>query len=831
MQQVLLVVLGVCILVITAAYITFASQKTEHRVYVPATIVGITSTLSIHIGRAVLDIASPTPWWIPGLAMALLVAVLALMSTVTTSYKGIFLDDLLKVTSLVLLSALAVRYFSGTGYNLGACFDLATIAATGISYVQLNRFVSHRIGGAAAAHKYIRATTSLGLTSYVLLSAASFTGNPVIHTAGLFVMLVSGVAMATYFFLRTRIKKFSNNVVPPTPKPSTLALLMALAVGSTAIATIIVRPDYGQVIVLGFLGLIVLSLILRQSLTIGEYLALSRDAATAQEYYSSLINNSHDAIVMCDAETLQAQFANQSAYDLTPLLAGGQLPQLPAIIGMEAGRVHRAAQEVSETGEAVTLSSRKGEAFLETILSVQAEQIRATIRDVTDRQSLRAKMVTLAYLDILTGLANRQSCFKNMDALTERGEQYDVLFLDLNRFKQINDSSGHVTGDSILEEVATRLRDVCADGVKVVGRIGGDEFLVVHTGGREFSDKLARRIINALSEPYVIGARIFDVGVSIGVARSEPQEPAAGVIQRADIAMYNSKREQLEVVHYSKELSQDAEALLAKQEAVTGALRRQDFLMYLQPLVDSQTAEVTSCEALIRWKDLSGSVRSPFELLQCASQSDSLDIITHWVMQRAVLALSLAAPASKIAINIPPHTFLRTTFLDELLEACERHNVSPRRLTLELTEDGAVMRPRETRQAMTAVVEHGFPVVIDDFGVGYASLSNVTSLPVTGVKIDQKLIVAAQEDERQRRYIKSLVRVFDQAGFSCVAEGIETAELTDLVADLGVPTSQGYFYGKPQLVDDCGDLTRMSAWHQSGDLKVATARQRSVNHS
>lgn len=832
MQQLLLVVLGVCIVVVIGGYLVFAAKRTEHRVYVPATFVGATSTLFIHIGRSILDTAAPTPLWIPGLACALLVCVVTLMSTVTTSFRGIFLDDALKVLSLALVFTIAVRFVTDNALSKHFGYDLMTIALTGVSYLQLNRFVSHRIAGAVEAQKYIRLTTALGFASYVIFTLSSILMHEMIHAVGVVVMVISGITMGTYFYKRTRLRAFSNNVVPPTPKPSSFALLSAMLVGSVAMTIIIQQPHFADPIIVGTVALIVVSLIMRQALTIGEYLGLSREAAVAQEYYSSLINNSHDAIIMCDIDSLHAQFTNNAARHLTANVQGGEHLPLPAIIGIEAGRVRRAVEEVRDSGKVMTLSSRKGTAFLETVLSIQQDQVRATVRDITERQSLRAKMVTLAYLDILTGLANRQSCFKKMNALMEQGEQYDVLFLDLNRFKQINDSSGHFTGDSILEEVAERLRDVCSQSVKVVGRIGGDEFLVVHTNGRSFSNDLARRIIDALSEPYAIGSRVFDVGVSIGVAHSDPSEEAAQVIQRADIAMYNSKRGQLDVVHYTRELSTDAAELLAKQEAVTGALRRQDFLMYLQPLVDSRTAEVTSCEALIRWRDLTGKVRSPFELLQCASQSDSLDIITHWVMQRAALALSLTAPTSKIAINIPPHTFLRPSFLDELLATCDQYSVSTNRLTLELTEDATVIRPAETRRAIKAAVEHGFPVVVDDFGVGYASLSNVTTLPVTGVKIDQQLVVSALHDERRRRYIRSLVRVFNDAGFSCVAEGIETAELTDLVADLGVPTSQGYFYGKPQLVDDCGDLTRLSSWHQNEPHQPANQAQvRSVKQS
>lgn len=420
----------------------------------------------------------------------------------------------------------------------------------------------------------------------------------------------------------------------------------------------------------------------------------------------------------------------------------------------------------------------------------------------------------LAFHDSLTQLANRARLLHTLeDRLVSARTREDpapdevtaVLFVDLDRFKQVNDTNGHAVGDEVLRQVARRLTVVARTLAETdsssqadLGRLGGDEFLLI-TSGRPLTElaQLAGEIRDSLSRPFEVGELTFQLGASVGIATALASEPvnAEELVRRADLAMYSAKRDHHGWALYDPGLSRRAVALAAGDVEVARALRDRRLLVHLQPMVEPGSRRVQMVEALLRWQDDTGAVREPTPLLDFARRSGQMEDLSYWVIESATAML--AGERTRLSVNVPPSVLCAPRFNDTLAELLARTGLPPGQLELEITEDQLVDLTPQAAQRMNQLRDNGIRIVIDDFGTGFSSLGYLLELPLDGLKIDRRFTHALPESEVARSVVRSVVAVAADVGLTVVAEGVETEAQHECVLQLGVELGQGFFYAAP----------------------------------
>jgi diguanylate cyclase (GGDEF)-like protein len=416
-----------------------------------------------------------------------------------------------------------------------------------------------------------------------------------------------------------------------------------------------------------------------------------------------------------------------------------------------------------------------------------------------------AALETMAHRDALTGLYNRRGLLAWIEQKledTERGVT-SLLFLDLDRFKQINDGRGHDVGDALLRAVARRF-EAAVPHRTVVGRWGGDEFVVVmRTGaGEEPAARVAAALHEALAEPIDVNGEPLQVGVSIGVA-VHPRDgaTATALIRAADLAATEVKRTgRGDTRHYQRTLSEIQRRRLEIGLGLRDAMERGSLRLAYQPIVDARTGRIASLEALLRWHHPELGPVEPGEFIPIAEESDRIVELGAWVLGRSCLEAATwgaVGDPPRVAVNVSVRQLLGTGLVDALRAALDTSGLDPARLELEVTESVFdAKHTATTLETLEAAHDLGVRVHVDDFGAGYSSLSRLHDFPIDAIKIDRSFV--ANLDGAGRTIVEGTMMIARRFGLGVVAEGVETPDQAAALAAMGVDALQGFWLGRPE---------------------------------
>jgi diguanylate cyclase (GGDEF)-like protein/PAS domain S-box-containing protein len=430
------------------------------------------------------------------------------------------------------------------------------------------------------------------------------------------------------------------------------------------------------------------------------------------------------------------------------------------------------------------------------------------VRDITERKEVEARLSRLARYDAVTGLPNRNLLHERLEhAITQshrRSRGAGALFVDLDRFKLVNDTYGHDVGDELLRQAGARLAG-CVRQDDTVSRLGGDEYAVVIADLARPDDAalVAQKILDAFAAPFDLGGRETFVTASIGVATFPSDGASAeGLLKCADIAMYRAKESSRNsFCFYTAELNARAASKLQLNSDLRRALERGEFELHYQPKVRLASGQMIGMEALLRWKHAARGMVPPLEFIPALEDSGLIVAVGDWVLaeacrQQAAWARAGARPLP-VAVNLSARQFRRRD-LDRVIRALlSEHAVSPELLELEITESSLMDDPKDAIRQLQALREAGLRISVDDFGTGYSSLAYLTRLPISTLKIDRSFVDAAITEPGSAAIVKMVIDMAQRLQFDVVAEGIETERHVDFLRQNGCEQGQGYHFGRP----------------------------------
>ena len=429
----------------------------------------------------------------------------------------------------------------------------------------------------------------------------------------------------------------------------------------------------------------------------------------------------------------------------------------------------------------------------------------ATHEDITERKASEDRIERLAHYDSLTGLANR-NLFKG--ALDEALDKYllhkapfAVLLMDLDKFKSVNDALGHQCGDALLKQVAARIKAQVRT-VDTAARIGGDEFALIVVPGlsalQDDAATLAARLVQAIAEPYEIDGHPVVIGCSIGVAVvPEHGTRSDEILRNADLALYKSKNAGRNCFNlYSPELKAEADQRDILEIELREAIWREEIEVFYQPVFELSTGRATSVEALARWRHKTRGLIPPAEFIPVAEEGGLIGELGNLVLATACRHAVMLPDDIKVAVNLSALQFASGDLVDSVMVALADSGLAETRLELEITESVFLADSQENLKTLERLKRLGVSIALDDFGVGYSSLSYLTAFPFDKVKIDKSFIDRIDRSETVA-VLGSIVQLAKTLNLSIVAEGVETCEQVEKIRSLGIALGQGYFFSKP----------------------------------
>jgi diguanylate cyclase len=416
--------------------------------------------------------------------------------------------------------------------------------------------------------------------------------------------------------------------------------------------------------------------------------------------------------------------------------------------------------------------------------------------------------------DELTGLGNRRHLFRVLDAFfADRDDTLTpdrhmaFLFVDLNHFKEVNDSFGHPAGDELLKKLGARLSSSLRNTDLLV-RLGGDEFAVVLIDGdSEYATTVAERLTTSLEEPFALGAVTARVGASIGIALAPADATdSAGLVWCADVAMYRAKLGNSSFAIYEQTLDEEGDQLRLLEE-LRAAIEEGQLVLHYQPQLDLHSGKILAVEALVRWAHPRLGLIPPLQFLPLAEEAGLMQALTTWVLKEAAQQCAGWRDAGlhlTVAVNVSPTNLLEPGFIDTLQAQLERYDLPADAFVLEITETCMISEFEQSRRIIEELRELGFVVSIDDFGAGVTSLAYLSSLAVGELKLDRSFIVGLKggESDRDLHLVRSTIELGHAMGLRIVAEGIEDEATLELLTELGCDIAQGYWISRPKPADE-----------------------------
>ncbi|WP_305042538.1 putative bifunctional diguanylate cyclase/phosphodiesterase [Geoalkalibacter sp.] len=426
----------------------------------------------------------------------------------------------------------------------------------------------------------------------------------------------------------------------------------------------------------------------------------------------------------------------------------------------------------------------------------------------TERSEALEQVERLAYFDPLTGLPNRRMFLERLGqavALAQReGQQLALLFLDLDRFKDINDTLGHDGGDQLLKAVASRLRG-CVRQADTVARHGGDEFVIILHAihGQGQAEAVAKKILAAFAEPFQISGREVYSSTSVGIALS----PADGtdvdtLIRHADAAMYTAKAEGRQTYRFfSMEMNRRIQAKLLLEQHLRLAWQRGEIFLRYQPQIDLRSAEVVGVEALLRWHSPVLGEIEPERFIPLAEETGMILPLGEWMLRQACRQVRAWHDSGfgglRLAVNISARQFRQSDFIDLMDDILAESGLKPRSLVLEMTESTVMDKSEEAIMTLTDLKIRGLSLSLDDFGTGYSSLNHLRSFPIDQIKIDRSFLADLERPYGQAAIIEAMIAMAHSLGLRVVAEGVEERSHIDFLRVRNCDEAQGYFLARP----------------------------------
>lgn len=428
-------------------------------------------------------------------------------------------------------------------------------------------------------------------------------------------------------------------------------------------------------------------------------------------------------------------------------------------------------------------------------------------QDITERRKTEEQLSRLAQYDTLTGLINRNAFGNQLRQALSRAHRnrssVALLFLDLDKFKQVNDNLGHEIGDCLLQEAAVRLRECIRDG-DLISRLGGDEFTVVleaiHSGRN--AAVVADKILEALRTPFCIRGHQVHIGASIGIA-TYPQsaDDAESLMRCADIAMYKAKEEgRNKFRFFTDAMQKEVQETVSLENRLRGALGRDEFVLFYQPKVRSMTGELKGYEALIRWQPEDGAIVSPDSFITKSEEMGLIIPIGEWVFRTACQQLrewEKQTPGVTIAVNLSMRQLLSPDLLSRFEQILYETGAPASGIELEVTESMVMEDPALTIQTLTSMHQLGLKISIDDFGTGYSSLSLLRELPLDALKVDRSFIQEIGQSKQSETIVRAIIGLAHNLELKVIAEGVETAEQLSFLQDHQCDLIQGYYFCRP----------------------------------
>lgn len=430
-----------------------------------------------------------------------------------------------------------------------------------------------------------------------------------------------------------------------------------------------------------------------------------------------------------------------------------------------------------------------------------------TFRDVTELKVKEEEARHRAYHDQLTGLPNRRLLAARLSQALKSAREHKlqtaVLFIDLDGFKDVNDSMGHAIGDALLREVADRLES-CLPEATLLSRHGGDEFIALM---EEQSDShkaraFSQSILTAFQSPFHLGEEDIYMSASIGIAMGNCDEEAARLISQADMAMYQAKQKGKNTYEFytPTDDAHSAQRMRIRNQ-LNVALEQNQFELFFQPKVCLDSGSIRGAEALIRWQPEPGEFRSPLEFIPVAEESGQIIPISQWVIERCCRHLQDWSQHLDsdfvLALNISAKHFQRGQLQEDMAKAISRTGIDPAKLELEVTETAIMDDLDLAVSTLMALKQQGIRTAIDDFGTGHSSLSYLRKLPIEILKIDKSFIDEILTSREDRTLVKGIIDMVHALDIEVVAEGVENHQMAELLKNMGCDLVQGYHYCKP----------------------------------
>jgi diguanylate cyclase (GGDEF)-like protein len=600
-------------------------------------------------------------------------------------------------------------------------------------------------------------------------------------------------------------------------RPWIFHLQILLACGSLSVALALRGTPYyiglALLNVLFFIGLKQITTSL-QRIFVRALIAREREAALASQFDTALNNMPH-GLCMFGADgclaVMNHRFSEMMGLSDDLVHSGVSAADILSAcvfaeaISTESGRRIVAEIDNSIAGEIITVDSQSADrrSLSWTFQPMAGGGMVVLVEDITERRKAEARISHLARYDELTALPNRLNFRDEIERLlalpSDATRLSALLFIDLDQFKQVNDTLGHPCGDRLLSMVADRLREMLSPD-DFVARFGGDEFVVfqqnIETG--EDAATLARRIVDRLSERYEIDHHLVEIGASIGIAMTSPGVKADHLLKNADMALYRAKSSgRGTFCFFREEMAQTVEARRLLELDLRHAIAHEEFELYYQPLVNLKSGRISTCEALLRWNHPQRGQVSPVDIIPVAEDMGLIIDLGRWILRKACMECMKWPEAVSVAVNFSSQQFHQRDVLSEVRYALEVSGLPPHRLEIEITESSLLRNTQWTHDALTQLHQAGVRISLDDFGTGYSSLSYLHNFPLQKVKIDRSFLEGIDTD-RPLMLLRGVARLSADLGMKVVVEGIETNEQLELIsADGTVTEAQGYLFSRP----------------------------------
>ncbi|MDH5378283.1 MAG: EAL domain-containing protein, partial [Gammaproteobacteria bacterium] len=434
----------------------------------------------------------------------------------------------------------------------------------------------------------------------------------------------------------------------------------------------------------------------------------------------------------------------------------------------------------------------------------------AVVRDITSRKARTAALRYQALHDALTDLPNRTLLLDRLQQALRSSQRSKnpvcLILMDLDRFKEVNDTLGHHVGDKLLQQIAKRLRMLLRQS-DTVARLGGDEFSVLLPDTTvEQAMVTAGKIVRVIEEPIIVEGQRLNVGTSLGISFSPLHGDSAGLLmQKADVAMYMAKRNNESIAVYDPQRDPHSLRQLAISGELRTAIETSQLVIHYQPKIDLKTNRLSGVEALLRWQHPKHGLLFPDEFIPLSETTGLIRPLTSWLVRNAIincLSCENRPKGIKLSLNLSMRNLQDSTFPDQITSIFQEYDFNPENIVFEITETALMEEPEQALRAMDRLSELGIGFSIDDFGTGYSSLSYLEKLPVTELKIDKSFGLSLGHDNNSALIVRSTIDLAHKLGLKVAAEGVETKEALNLLISLGCDAVQGFYLAKPMAKDE-----------------------------